>query len=178
MNFVNQYLKLSGTDLGYNASGASIFEKNLFKVNPIKEKLVELIGKVENLSHTGLGDYKPDFMCLERNENGEISQKAIFITPAEYSYFDIPKSAVEYTLLSKYLSHKVKNMSFEFIPITKFIDINHKDHLITIKKDNQIFIDLIENAHQNVYAKLNNDLVSLGETLIDEEFNVLKSKMR
>ncbi|EAR90896.2 hypothetical protein TTHERM_00145010 (macronuclear) [Tetrahymena thermophila SB210] len=178
LNYVSQYLKLQGVDLGYNASGASIFENNLFQKNPIKDKLVELIGKAENLSHTGLGDYKPDFMCLERNEQGEIVQKAIFITPAEYSYFDIAKPAVEYTLLSKYLSHKVKNMVFEFIPITKFIDVNHQDHMITIKRDNQLFIELFDKAHHNIYSNLNNDLLVIGENLIDEEYNILKSKIK
>ncbi|KAL4459908.1 hypothetical protein ABPG74_003434 [Tetrahymena malaccensis] len=178
LNFVSQFLKLQGVDLGYNASGASIFETSLFQKNPIKDKLVELIGKAENLSHTGLGDYKPDFMCLERNEQGEIVQKAIFITPAEHSYFDIVKPAVEYTLLSKYLSHKVKNMVFEFIPITKYIDVNHQDHMITIKKDNQLFIELFDKAHHNIYSNLNNDLLLIGEHLLDEEYNILKSKMK
>lgn len=117
-------------------------------------------------------------MCLDRNEKGDIVQKAIFITPAEYSYFDIPKSAIEYTLLAKHLSQKVKNMVFEFIPITKYIDINHQEHTLSIKKDNQAFIELIEKAHNNLYAKLNNDLVLLGENLIDEEFNFLKTKIR
>lgn len=69
-------------------------------------------------------------------------------------------------------------MVFEFIPITKFIDINHQEHTLSIKKDNQAFIELIEKAHNNLYAKLNNDLVLLGENLIDEEFNFLKTKIR
>ena len=116
--------------MGYNAAGSSLFEKELFKTNPIKEKIVDLIGRVDNLSHAGLGDVKADFMSLDKNDKGEVIQKAIFITPAENSYFDIPKSAVEYTLLAKYLSKRVKNMSFHFLPITSFLDVNHNTHVI------------------------------------------------
>jgi len=122
-------LKLQGIDLGYNAAGSSLFEKELFKTNPIKEKIVDLIGRVENLSHAGLGDVKADFMSLDKNEKGEVIQKAIFITPAENSYFDIPKSSVEYTLLAKYLSKRVKNVSFHFLPITAFLEVNHNTHV-------------------------------------------------
>lgn len=39
-------------------------------------------------------------------------------------------------------------------------------------------MSLVEDVQSNVYAKLNKDLVALGESLIAEEFNLLKSRMR
>lgn len=41
-----------------------------------------------------------------------------------------------------------------------------------------MFLSLVEDVQTNVYAKLNKDLVALGESLIVNEFNLLKSRMR
>lgn len=167
---------MKGIDLGYNAAGATPFSELLFKSNPIKEKIVEVIGKNENLNHLGFGDVVPDFMVLDTLPSNEVVQRAIFITATDFSSFDTLTSNIEYKLLEKYLTLRNPSVAVTFIPITKFIDIDHESKKIVIKEDNTEFLKLVSLVKQNVYAQLNKDLIQIGESLLSDDFNIIKSK--